>query len=106
MPRSERFKDDELFKRLQAAMRRAEARDLKVPPVDVDAADEASRLLAAENKQLRTALARAEQELSESRKSVINLMMRLANERRRWKAAMLAVHRRLKRLRARRDAGK
>lgn len=75
-----------------------------------DAAKKLARLFArtlSENGDLRTELALAmraagpklaesELELSESRDTVVNLMLQLSRERRRWKAAILSVRRRIK----------
>lgn len=123
---------DDLLNRIDLALRQAQVVTREPSPAAKEAGGvrEKARLAAAkklarlfarslsENAGLRAELRKAMQaapaapaeselELGESRETVVNLMLQLSRERRRWKAALLSVRRRLKSARpSARRAGK
>lgn len=61
---------------------------------NVDLRAELSRTMSSPSRDLERA--ESEQELAETRETVVNLMLQLSRERRRWEASLLSVRRRLK----------
>ncbi|MBI4061066.1 MAG: sensor histidine kinase [Elusimicrobia bacterium] len=85
---------DDLFRRIDLALRQAKAGARPPAPAEVEAkAPDAAKSDAAKR------LAESETELRESRDAVARLLLQLARERRRWQAAILSVRRRIKSVR-------